>query len=288
MEEEEEDDYLESKASRERSIGKLQRLPGVPPSRQEKGGPYARGFGARVRAVLSLSYYTGILVVIRSPGFIVFSSTTPFTVLFFLFVVGGGQYLPYGLIGATISILVQAGLFLGADATFNRVQFKFQDFCVASPLTAVDYMIGLSLGELTFVAPSVAVLLGLFVYLGLITWSFPLVLLVMILAWISSSALGFFLSTFILQSRSAFSITSLVATLLTVLPPVFYPIEVIPQGYRFLAYFVPTTHLSILMQSMFGLQTYPEVQLEISWAVLLGYTAFFLALAAFKARWRQP
>lgn len=246
------------------------------------------GMGARIRAVTSLSYYTGILVVIRSPGFIVFSSTTPFTVLFFLFVIGGDRYLPYGLIGATISILVQAGLFLGADATFNRVQFKFQDFCVASPLSAVDYMIGLSLGEVTFVAPSLAVLIGLFAYLGLITWSFPLVVVVMILAWVSSSALGFFLSTFILQSRSAFSITSLVATLLTVLPPVFYPIEVIPQAYRFLAYLVPTTHLSILMQSIFGLQAYSLGQLEVSWGVLLGYTAFFLVLAAFKARWRQP
>ena len=115
-----------------------------------------RGLTARIRAIVSLSYYTGILVVIRSPGFIVFTSTTPFTVLFFLFVVGGGKYLPYGVVGATISILVQAGLFLGADATFNRVQFKFQDFCVASPLSAVDYMIGLSLGELTFTTPSLA------------------------------------------------------------------------------------------------------------------------------------
>ena len=250
--------------------------------------PIHRGVSARIRAIVSLSYYTGILVVIRSPGFIVFSSTTPFTVLFFLFVVGGGKYLPYGVIGATISILVQAGLFLGADANFNRVQFKFQDFCVASPLSAVDYMIGLSLGELTFSAPSLAVLIALFGYLGLIGWNFPVVIVIMLVVWIMSSALGFFLSTFILQSRSAFSVTSLVATLLTVIPPVFYPIEVIPSNIRFLAYIVPTTHLSILMQSTLGLQQFSLGQLALSWGVLLGYTLVFLALAAFKARWRQP
>lgn len=241
-----------------------------------------------MRSIVSLSYYTGILVVIRSPGFIVFSSTTPFTVLFFLFVIGGGGYLPYGVIGATISILVQAGLFLGADATFNRVQYKFQDFCVASPLSAIDYMIGLSLGELTFVTPSLAVLIGLLGYLGLIGWNFPIIVVVMFLAWVSASALGFFLSTFILQSRSAFSVTSLVGTLLTVIPPVFYPIGIIPQAYRFLAYLVPTTHLSILMQSTFGIQQYSFGQIELSWAVLIGYTLLFLSLAAFKARWRQP
>jgi ABC-2 type transport system permease protein len=248
----------------------------------------SRGIAARLRAIAALSYYTGILVVIRSPGFIVFSSTTPFTVLFFLFVVGGGSYLPYGVIGATVSILVSAGLFLGADATFNRVQYKFQDFCVASPLSAVDYMVGLSLGEVTFVAPSLAILVGLLAYLGLIGLNFPVVLVVMALAWVSSSALGFFLSTFILQSRSAFSITSLIGTLLTVVPPVFYPIKVIPPAYRFLAYFVPTTHLSILMQSTFGLQKFLVSQIELSWIVLGAYTLFFLGLAAFKARWRQP
>jgi len=247
-----------------------------------------RGLSARLRSIGAISYYTGILVVIRSPGFIVFSSTTPFTVLFFLFVVGGSGYISYGLIGATISILVGAGLFLGADATFNRLQFKFQDFCVASPLPAVDYMIGLSLGELTFVTPSLAVLIALFGYLHLINWNFPLAIVVMLLAWIFSSAFGFFLSTFMLRSRSAFSVTSLVSTLLTVLPPVFYPIDIIPQSYRFLAYLAPTTHLSILMQSVLGLQQYPESQLAVSWIVLISFTVVFFALAALKARWRQP
>jgi ABC-2 type transport system permease protein len=238
--------------------------------------------------VVSLSYFTGILVVIRSPGFLLFTSTTPFTVLFFLFVIGGGKYLPYGLVGASISILVQAGLFLGADATFNRIYFKFQDFCIASPLTAAQYMVGLSLGEVTFVAPSLAVLLGLLGYLNLIGLNLPIVLLVMFLAWISSSSLGFFLSTYILQSRSAFSITSLVATLMTIIPPVFYPITIIPSSVRWVAYLVPTTHLSILMQSMIGLQSYPLVNIAFSWIVLIGYTAFFLSIAAYKARWRQP
>lgn len=247
-----------------------------------------KGVKARLRAIVSLSYYTGILVVIRSPGFIVFSAMTPFTILFFLFVVGGGSYLAYGVVGATISILVQAGLSLGADATYNRIQYRFQDFCVASPLTAIDYMIGLSLGEVTFVAPSLAVLLGLLAYLGLIGLNFPVLVVVMFLAWVSSSALGFFLSTYILQTRSAFSLTALIATLLTVLPPVYYPIEVIPQVYRCLAYIVPTTHLSILMQSTLGVRVFEFGQLELSWGVLIAYTVLFLALASFKARWRQP
>jgi ABC-2 type transport system permease protein len=250
--------------------------------------PRKRTLYVRLRSIAAISYYSGILTVIRSPGFLVFSSSTPFTVLFFLFVVGGPGYVPYGLIGATISILVGAGLFLGSDATFNRLQYKLQDFYVASPVPAVDYMLGLSLGELTFVTPSLGILVAVFGYLKLITWSFPLALVVMLLAWVFASAFGFFLSTFILRSRSAFSVTSLVATLLTVLPPVFYPISVIPASFRFLAYLVPTTHLSILMQSVLGLQTYSQDQLVISWSVLIGFTIFFFALAAFKARWRQP
>ncbi len=248
----------------------------------------ATGLSRKLRTVISFSYYSGILVVIRQPSMIIFSSTTPFAFVFFLYVVGGRSYLPYGVIGATISILVSAGLFLGADATMYRIQYKFQDFCVASPVSAVDYMLGLSLGEVTFVAPSLAVIFGLYAYLGLINWNFPLVILVMAFTWVLASALGFFLSTFILQSRSAFTITSLVTTLLTVLPPVFYPIDIIPQKIRFLAYFVPTTHLSILIQSMLGLQKYSQAQIELSWSALVAYTLFFLVLATLKARWRQP
>jgi len=222
----------------------------------------ATGFSRRLRTILSLSYYTGILVVIRQPTMIIFASTTPFAFVFFLFVIGGRGYLPYGAIGATITTLVSAGLFLGADATMYRIQYKYQDFCVASPISAVDYLLGLSLGEVTFVAPSLAVIIALYAYLGLINWNFPLVLLVMVFAWVLASALGFFLSTFILQNRSAFTITSLVSTLLTVLPPIYYPITIIPQSFRFVAYFIPTTHLAVLIQSMLGLKQYPSSQIE--------------------------
>ena len=248
----------------------------------------ATGLPRRIRTILAFSYYTGILVVIRQPSMIVFASTTPFAFVFFLFVVGGTGYLSYGAIGATITTLVSAGLFLGADATMYRIQYKFQDFCVASPISAADYLLGLSLGEVTFVAPSLAVIFALYGYLGLINWNFPLVVVVMVFAWVLASALGFFLSTFILQNRSAFTITSLVTTLLTVLPPIYYPITRIPESFRFLAYFIPTTHLSILIQSMLGLQEYSSSQIELSWAALVGFTLFFLVLATLKARWRQP
>jgi ABC-2 type transport system permease protein len=146
----------------------------------------------------------------------------------------------------------------------------------------------LSLGEVTFVAPALAILIGLFAYLGLIGWNFPLVILVMVLAWAMASALGFFLSTFILQSRSAFSITSLVATVLTVIPPVFYSIDKLPQSIQLLAYLVPTTNLAILMQSNLHVLGYSASQIELSWVILIAYAAFFLVLASFKARWRQP
>lgn len=248
----------------------------------------ATGLSRRLRTILSFSYYTGILVVIRQPSMIVFSSTTPFAFVFFLFVVGGRNYLPFGAIGATITTLVSAGLFLGADATMYRIQYKYQDYCVASPISAVDYLMGLSLGEVTFVAPSLAVIFALYAYLGLINWNFPLVVVVMVFAWVLASSLGFFLSTFILQNRSAFTITSLVTTLLTVLPPIYYPITMIPKSFRFVAYFVPTTHLSILIQSMLGLERYSFSQIELSWFALIGFTLFFLVLATWKARWRQP
>ena len=186
-------------------------------------------------------------------------------------------YLPYGEVGATISILVQAGLSLGTDATYNRIHVRFQDFCVASPLSAIDYMIGLSLGEITFVVPALAVLLALLAVLGLIGLNLPVLLVVMLSRVGLVVGSGLFSLNLHTPEQERLSLTALVAMLLTVLPPVYYPIELIPQAFRWIAYLVPTTDFSILMQSTLAVRAFELGQLELSWGVLIAYTHIFPA-----------
>lgn len=238
------------------------------------------------RAILILAHFTGLLYVIRAPILLIVSSITPFSFLFFIYVIGGGAYLPYGLAGALTSILVQAGLTLGSDATFNKVFNKYQDICVASPVSAVTYMLGLGLGEIVYVVPSLLVLI-LLASLSQIVSNVLLLTSAMFMTWIFSSSIGFFVSTYVGQSRSIFSITSVISSLLTIFPPVFYPIQLIPESVRWVAYTVPTTNASLLIQSAVGLNSDFPLGWSSSWLILLAYTALFLFITGRKAQWRQ-
>jgi ABC-2 type transport system permease protein len=102
----------------------------------------------------------------------------------------------------------------------------------------------------------------------------------------TTSSIGFFLSTYVLNTRSAFLTVSLISIILSVLPPVFYPLQLIPASFRWVAELVPTTHASVLVQSSVGLSSIPG-QVLLSWVALPAFTVVFLLLALFKAKWRE-
>jgi ABC-2 type transport system permease protein len=109
---------------------------------------------------------------------------------------------------------------------------------------------------------------------------------VVFLTWVTTSSIGFFLSTYVLNTRSAFLTVAFISIILSVLPPVFYPLRVIPEGLRWLAEIVPTTHSSVLIQSAMNLPT-ASSQVALSWLSLPIFTIVFLSLALFKAKWTE-
>jgi ABC-2 type transport system permease protein len=88
--------------------------------------------------------------------------------------------------------------------------------------------------------------------------------------------------------KNATQIISFVNVFLAVLPPVYYTIEKLPEWLQYVAYIVPTTHASLLIQYSMGLKT-PE-----KWTILIGisveliYAVGFILLAKTKAIWREP
>lgn len=240
------------------------------------------------RTVGSLSYYMGIVPMIRIPTLLPFVFATPFTILFILFVSGQPTLFAYGLSGAITMTVAQQGLFLGADLTNYKIEHKFQSIVVASPVSAFTYMFSVALSELAFSVPAVVVLLAILAYRtpGAGIFTVAGILVVAILTWMMTSSIGFFLSTYVLNTRTAFLTVTFISIILSILPPVFYPMEILPVNVRWLAELVPTTHASILIQGLSGLPvTY--VQTLISWAALPAFTVTFLALALLKARWRE-
>ena len=239
-----------------------------------------------VRQVLLIAYMTGVLWLRRNPMSLVFTAISPFSLLFVLFVVSGGQYIHFAVAGSLVMALVGYGLALGQDISFYKTEYKVQDVFVASPVSPLTYMVGLALSELLFGLPALIVLATLVVYFGSV-FSIPLLVATILLIWGAMSALGFFLSSHMLHMRNATQVISFVNVILAVLPPVFYSMDMMPDVLRPLAYAVPTTHASLMLQDIMGIPTPADWSLEFGFAIQIAYLLAFMTLAKTKALWRE-
>ena len=239
-----------------------------------------------LRQALLIAYMTGVLWLRRNPMSLVFTAISPFSLLFVLFVISGGQYIHFAVAGSLVMALVGYGLSLGQDISFYKTEYKVQDVFVASSVSPLTYMMGLALSELLFGLPALVVLATLVVYFGSV-FSIPLLVATILLIWGAMSAMGFFLSSHMLHMRNATQVISFVNVILAVLPPVFYSIDIMPEVLRPLAYAVPTTHASLMLQYIMGMPTAPDWSLGFGFAIQIAYLVGFIMLAKTKAIWRE-
>src|SRR3712207_8761105 len=75
-----------------------------------------------IRQVLIIAYMTGVLWLRRNPMSLVFTAISPFSLLFVLFVVSGGQYIHFAVAGSLVMALVGYGLALGQDISFYKTE----------------------------------------------------------------------------------------------------------------------------------------------------------------------
>lgn len=240
-----------------------------------------------VRQAFLIAYMTGVLWLRRNPTSLIFTAISPFSLLFVLYVISGGVWTEFAIAGSLVMALVGYGLALGQDISFYKTEYKVQDVFVASPVSPITYMMGLALSELMFGLPALIVLASLVVVSGGSIFDVPMLVATILLIWGSMSAMGFFLSSHMLHMRNATQVISFVNVILTILPPVFYPITSMPEILRPLAYAMPTTHASLMLQHIMGQETPAEWSLGFGFAVQTAYLIGFVALAKTKAIWRE-
>ncbi|HEV8405622.1 MAG TPA: ABC transporter permease [Nitrososphaera sp.] len=240
-----------------------------------------------VRQAFLIAYMTGVLWLRRNPMSLVFTAISPFSLLFVLFIISNGQYVDFAVAGSLVMALVGYGLALGQDISFYKTEYKIQDVFVASPVSPLTYMMGLALSELLFGLPALIVLASLVVFSGASIFSIPLLAATILLIWGSMSAMGFFLSSHMLHMRNATQVISFVNVILAILPPVFYSIDRMPDILRPLAYAIPTTHASLILQYVMNNKTPEEWSVGFGFGVLIAYLIGFVALAKTKAIWRE-
>ena len=234
-----------------------------------------------------IAYLTGILWLRRNPLSLIFSAISPFSLLFILFIISDGKYLPLSITGSLVMALVGYGLSLGQDISFYKNEYKIQDVFVASPVSPITYMVGLAISQILFGLPALLVLLSLAtLFLSSLIY-IPLLIITTLLVWASMSSMGFFLSSHMLHMRNVSQIISFVNVILSILPPVFYSIEILPVPFQYASYFVPTTHASLMIQSMMGIAMPKEWSIEFGLFVQVAYLIGFVILAKVRALWRD-
>ncbi len=241
------------------------------------------------RGAVILGYMLSITWVRRNLLSLIWLFATPFSLLFIITVTTGGRAFALGVIGSLLLVLSTVGTGLTGDATYYRLETKLQDFFVASPVNQFGYLLGLAFAGLFFASPALVVLLPLLVLVGFPLISLPIALLSLIGVWLFSSAIGFLVSTFTSNIRNGWQLGLLLSVIVGILPPVFYPAEILPHNILLVAYAIPTTNAALLIRdAMSGAPSLPYWSPLTGWLLIAVSLAVALAVTSRVARWRQP
>jgi len=213
---------------------------------------------------------------------------SPLSFLTVITFVSRGQLIGEAIEGGFIMSMFQAGMSLQGDLSHFKNDFKLQDMVVSTPTTPLAYVTGMAVGEIIYSVPALAVLVVLAsIYIHPDAAGALQLLAVLLLMFLASTALGFTLSTFTSDIIQSFGFSSLISTLFSTLPPVYYPITYIPLPFRYLAYLSPTTYAAEISQNLTGMVQLSFLDIAIAWVVLASVSFVLLLISIKKARWRE-
>lgn len=185
-------------------------------------------------------------------------------------------------------IFFSSGIALQSDLSHLKNDFKLQDMVVSSPTSAKMYMGGMALAEIIYSIPGIAILVTLAaIYLQPNLIQITVLTAVLLLIFAVSIAIGFMLSTISNDVVQSYAFSRLLSLLFATLPPVYYPITLVPYPLNYIAYLSPTTYAGEIMHATTGFIELSTLRLAANWLILLGICAAIFYIAIKKTRWRD-
>jgi hypothetical protein len=74
---------------------------------------------------------------------------------------------------------------------------------------------------------------------------------------------------------------------MTVMPPVFYSVDKLPVGLKYLTYAIPTTQSSLIIQHAMGFHTPKDWSIYLAFGIQIVYLIAFTVLANTRAQCRE-
>ena len=226
---------------------------------------------------------------LRRPVTYILILAIPAMFLYLFWLVGGMRLGRHVLFGSLIAIPLNAGIIALPQSIVTYKFRKLQDMYVASPVTQFVYLMGNALARLLFAVPGVLFIGGILLWGRYMPFSaIPTTIVVLLICWAVGCALGFMIAMYVTNVMVVSEISSLLALVLVMLPPVSYPLELVGANWRWLALMVPSASAAQLIKVASGAsQINGSVYVFTEWAVLLGSGLLFLWLALTKSSWRE-
>ncbi len=214
---------------------------------------------------------------------------SPISILVVITFVSHGALVGLGIEGALIMTAVMSGVSMQGDLSHLKNDLKLQDMVVTSPTSSMTYVAGMGISEIVFSIPVLVLLVILAsIYLHPTVIQSLTIIAVMIVMFIFSVSLGFFLSTLTTDIMQSWGFSGIVTVLLSTIPPVYYPLSYIPMPFRYIAYVSPTTYAAQIAQAAMGYANISIGSLAIDWAVIISVCVALFFIGYKKARWREP
>ncbi len=244
-----------------------------------------RSHGSQLYASILVN---AIYAMVNYPIVLISTLLAPFSLLIVITFVSHGTLLPVAISGALIMTMISAGTSMQQDLSHLKNDFKLQDMIVSSPTTSLIYLAGMALSEIVYSLPALIVLVVIAaIYIHTSAIGYLAMAGVAGVMFLFAVSLGFVLSTLTSDVVQSWAFAGIVSTILSALPPVYYPITYIPLPWQYLAYLSPATYAAEIMQNIVGLTSFSSMNILIDWIVIIAVAAFFAYLAVKKAKWRE-
>lgn len=225
---------------------------------------------------------------LRQP--LVYVSMVAFPASFFvvLTLLAGPELGRHALIGAVVAFAVNAGVVSLPQLVLLYRYRGLQDMLVASPASRASYVVGLAASRLIYVAPPMLGTAVLFaIVAGIPLHQLLLILPLALLCWLVGSLIGFALVRTWATPASVSALSNMLGILLVLLPPVYYPLSLLPGWLHWPALLVPTANCAELIRVMLGVSSASPLEVAGQLAVLAVVCVGAVAMALNDRRWRD-
>ncbi len=228
-----------------------------------------------IREVIGIAVLEAIWIV-RQPAWLIQSALLAISLAVLFWVWGGARGLGYAISGWIISTAFSTGVnIMGQNIGWNRTS-RILDLFIASPITPKIYFAGSLISSLVWFLNNTVI----FVIIGLLTGQLPTViysLVASLLVTPTGILLGLSIAFYIKKPTNISAITNPISSILSFLPPVFYPASALPEPLGLILCLAPTAAGAELARALSGIGSqHSPLLLAVTlaaWASILAITS---------------